>query len=65
MVLNTIKKNFRDIRTKRLVNKLYKRYDEGFYVNAERDLTNIKQATKYIGKYLARLVISEYRIARE
>ena len=57
-----IKKNFTDIRTKRIVNKLYKTYNEGFYVNAERDLTNIKQATKYIGRYLARPAIAEYRI---
>ncbi len=42
LVLDIIKKNFTDIRTKRLVNKLYKTYNEGFYVNAERDLTNIK-----------------------
>lgn len=62
LVLDIIKKNFTDIRTKRLVNKLYKTYNEGFYVNAERDLTNIKQATKYIGRYLARPAIAEYRI---
>ena len=37
-------------------------YTEGFYVNAERDLTNIKQATKYIGRYLARPAMAEYRI---
>lgn len=62
LVLDIIKKNFTDIRTKRIVNKLYKTYNEGFYVNAERDLTNIKQATKYIGRYLARPAIAEYRI---
>ena len=33
-----------------------------FYVNAERRLTNIKQATQYIGRYLARPAIAEYRI---
>ncbi len=62
LVLDIIKKNFLDIRTKRLVNKLYKTYNDGFYVNAERDLTNIKQVTKYIGRYLARPAIAEYRI---
>ena len=51
-MLDIIKKNFTDIRTKRLVNKLYKKYNEGFYVDAKRDLTNIKQATTYIGRYI-------------
>lgn len=64
LVLDIIKKNFTDIRTKRLVNKLYKKYNEGFYVNTERDLTNIKQAIKYIGRYLARPAIAEYRVIR-
>jgi hypothetical protein len=62
LVLDMIKNNFKDIRTKRLINRLYKTYREGFYVNAERDLTNIKQASKYIQRYLARPAIAEYRI---
>lgn len=44
-----------------MINRLYKTYKEWFYVNAERDLTNIKQASKYIGRYLARPAIAEYR----
>ena len=47
-----------------MVNKLYKKYNEGFYVDAKRDLTNIKQATTYIGRYLARPAIVEYRVSR-
>ena len=35
-MLDIIKKNFTDIRTKRLVNKLYKKYNEGFYVDGGR-----------------------------
>ena len=62
LVLDIIKNNFKDIRTKQLINKLYRKYKEGFYVNAERDLTNIKKASKYIGRYLARPAIAEYRI---
>lgn len=62
LVLDIMKKNFDDIRTKQLVNRLYKIYKEGFYVNAERDLTDIKKASKYIGRYLARPAIAEYRI---
>ncbi|KPI55724.1 hypothetical protein IM33_06045 [Clostridioides difficile] len=45
-----------------MVNQLYKKYKEGFYVNAQRNLTNIKKAAKYIGRYLARPAIAEYRI---
>lgn len=62
LVLDIIRENFKDIRTKQLINRLYKKYKEGFYVNAQRDLTNIKQASKYIGRYLARPAIAEYRI---
>lgn len=32
LFLDIIKKNFQDIRSKRLVNKLYKTYNEGFYI---------------------------------
>ena len=42
LLLDIIKDNFKDIRTKRLINRLYKMYKDGFYVNAERDLINIK-----------------------
>lgn len=61
-VLDIIRKNFKDIKTKQLINRLYCDYPHGFYVNAERDLTNINQAAKYIGRYLARPAIAEYRI---
>jgi len=62
LVLDIIKDNFKDAKTKKLINELYKKYEEGFYVNAKRDLTNIKKASKYIGRYLARPAIAEYRI---
>lgn len=60
VVLNIIKNNFKDNQTKQLINKLYKSYENRFYVNSERDLTNIKQVAKYTGRYLARLVITKY-----
>lgn len=63
-VLDIIKNNFKDNETKRLINKLYSKYKEGFYVNAQRDLTNISQAARYIGRYLARPAIAEYRIIK-
>lgn len=62
LVLDIIKDNFKGVRTKRLLNRLYKTYKELFYVNSERNLTNIKRASKYIGRYLSRLAIAEYRI---
>lgn len=61
-MLDIIKDNFKGVRTKRLLNRLYKTYKELFYVNSERNLTNIKRASKYIGRYLSRLAIAEYRI---
>ena len=48
---------------RRLINRLYKKYNNGFYVNAQRDLTKIKEAAKYIGRYLSRPAIAEYRIS--
>ena len=47
-----------------MINKLYNKYKEGFYVNAQRDLTNISQVARYIGRYLARPAIAEYRIIK-
>ena len=45
-----------------LVPELYQRYPKGFYVNAEKRMKNAKGAAKYIGRYLARPAIAEYRI---
>ncbi len=59
LVLYIIKNNYRDRKNRNLINK---RYKIDFYVNAERRLTNIKPATQYIGRYLARPAIAEYRI---
>ncbi|MBS4192035.1 transposase [Bacillus sp. FJAT-49705] len=45
-----------------LINELYQRYPNGFYVNAEKKMKDAKGAAKYIGRYLARPAIAEYRI---
>ena len=45
-----------------LINDLYRRYPKGFYVNAEQKMRDAKGAAKYIGRYLARPAIAEYRI---
>lgn len=45
-----------------LINDLYQRYPKGFYVNAEKKMKDAKGAAKYIGRYLARPAIAEYRV---
>ncbi|WP_180955744.1 IS91 family transposase [Bacillus sp. V33-4] len=63
VLLDLIKKWFPDNReASKLINDLYRRYPKGFYVNAERKMKNAKGAAKYIGRYLARPAIAEYRI---
>jgi hypothetical protein len=53
-----------DEKVKRLVNELYQRYKHGFYVNAETRMKDARGAAKYIGRYLARPAIAEYRIVK-
>jgi len=63
LLLDMIKKHYENnIRMSNLVNQLYKKYPNGFYVNANRDVKNKKEATKYIGRYVGRPAISEKRI---
>jgi hypothetical protein len=45
-----------------LVNDLYARYPEGFYVSAARRLKSARGATRYIGRYLGRPAIADWRI---
>jgi hypothetical protein len=61
-LLDIIKKYFKDWKTKKLISVLYRKYKDGFYVNADRAITDMRKATKYIGRYLARAAIAEYRI---
>ncbi|WP_342556499.1 transposase [Paenibacillus sp. FSL H8-0548] len=53
-----------DAKVKTLVNQLYSRYKHGFYVNAEQRMKDARGAAKYIGRYLARPAIAEYRIIK-
>lgn len=52
----------KEARVKTLVNELYQRYPQGFYVNAEQRMKDARGAAKYIGRYLARLAIAVYRV---
>lgn len=45
-----------------LITNLYSKYRNGFYVNAESRMTSARHAARYIGRYLARPSIAEYRI---
>lgn len=47
---------------RRLINDLYKRYPHGFYVHAATRMRDARGAAGYIGRYLARPAIAEYRI---
>jgi hypothetical protein len=63
LVLDLIKKWFpHHTKAIQLINELYQRYPKGFYVNAETKMKNAKGAAKYIGRYLARPAIAEYRV---
>lgn len=62
VLLDIIKKRFNYYKTRQLVSNMYKKYPRGFYVNAKRRLSDTRQAIKYIGRYLARAAIAEYRI---
>lgn len=64
VLLDIIKKYFNSYETRQLISNLYKRYPKSFYVNAKRKLDDTRQAVKYIGRYLARAAIAEYRIVK-
>src|SRR5699024_4280717 len=53
-----------DARVQALISELYQRFPHGFYVNAEKKMKDAKKAAKYIGRYLARPAIAEYRIVK-
>lgn len=63
VVLDLMKKWFPNhVEVRRMIDYLYANYPKGFYVNAEKKMKDAKGAAKYIGRYLARPAIAEYRI---
>ncbi|MDA8334486.1 MAG: transposase [Peptococcaceae bacterium] len=63
MLLKIIREKFKnDPRKLELVKWLYSRYPNGFYVHAKNRMKNARGAARYIGRYLARPAIAEYRI---
>ena len=45
-----------------LIDKLFVKYPNGFYVNAETKMDDAQKAAKYVGRYIARPAIAESRI---
>lgn len=65
VVLDLLKKWFLgNVEVREQIDSFYRRYPNGFYVNAEKRMKNAKQVAKYIGRYLARPAIAEYRIIK-
>lgn len=61
IISNYAKENDSQVHKNR-VNKAYADHPDGYYVNAKTEIQNPKQVAKYIGRYLARPAIAEYRI---
>ena len=46
----------------RFIDYLFKSQPKGFYVNGEKKMTSVRYAARYLGRYLARPALAEYRI---
>lgn len=63
LLLDLIKEKYgHKAEVRKLINRLYRKYRKGFYVHAATRMRDAKGAAKYIGRYLARPAIAEYRI---
>ena len=51
-----------NINLKNKISLCYRKYNDGFYVKSDKKINNIFEIAKYIGRYLARPAITEYRI---
>lgn len=51
-----------NINLKNKISLCYRKYNDGFYVKSDKKINNIFEIAKYIGRYLARPAIAEYRI---
>lgn len=63
--LDIISKYAKDTNDQNLKNKVsiaYNKYKKGFYVNGKSKISNNKNIAKYIGRYLSRPAIAEYKI---
>lgn len=63
VLLKNIKKKYKDNpQVKDMINNLYKKNVQGFYVYAKNRMRSAKGAAKYIGGYVSRPAIAESRI---
>lgn len=46
------------------VDRIFKENTKGFYVNGESKMTSSRYAARYIGRYMARPALAEYKITR-
>ena len=46
----------------RFIDQLFKNNEKGFYVNGASKMTSALYAARYIGRYIARPALAEYRI---
>ena len=62
-LLTKLKKHFPETKdVSELIDELFSKYPNGFYVNAENKMDNARKAAKYVGRYIARPAIAESRI---
>ncbi|MFR4904387.1 MAG: transposase [Fusobacterium sp.] len=61
-ILSIHAKETKNINLKNKISLAYKKYQNGFYVNSENFVNNIENIAKYLGRYLARPAIADYRI---
>jgi hypothetical protein len=63
LLLSRIKQEYsQDLKVKRILSKLWKEKDKGLYVYGEGRMTTAHGAARYIGRYMGRPAIAEYRI---
>jgi hypothetical protein len=64
-ILTEIKKRIPDTREDvQFIARLFRENIKGFYVNGESHMTSARYAARYIGRYMARPALAEYRIVR-
>lgn len=61
-ILSKQAKKMQNINLKNKISIAYRKYQQGFYVNSENFVNNIENIAKYLGRYLARPAIADYRI---
>ncbi len=61
-LLDLMKKRFPTRVMRSLINRLYKQKENGFYVYAQGEITNLEIISKYLARYAGRPAIAESRI---